>query len=332
FLRLLRVRMRRWRPLGLAVAMLAGGLLLHRFWLRELSHLTGEAEWIWVTDALERVYPVAGLFVARLDLAAPPPSALLKACGDREYVVYINGTAAACGWSRPGFRLDMYEVSHLLRQGENVIAVEARSPTPAGGLLVALDVGGVGQNVLVSGPSFTSRRTFSLARAVAGDDPVPVRWGVPPHFPWGYPQPQPYRRTLDQTVVDEPVRVEAAKAVKLPGGGVSFALPEPVFSYLWLEFDGDGPCYLATTSEREGGELGELRRVAQPVARLRGQARWLDPEPRLFGAIYAFGRRLPSAVELWPVAEELRPGAPGAVRGRHGLVPRTRWTTRTPPG
>ena len=62
--------------LAFAGAVLAFGLVLHRFWLRELSHLTGDASWIWITDSLERVFPVAGLFVAPLHLEAPAREAL----------------------------------------------------------------------------------------------------------------------------------------------------------------------------------------------------------------------------------------------------------------
>jgi hypothetical protein len=315
----------------IAVAVIAAGLVVHRFWLRELSHLTGGAQWIWVTDTLERVFPVAGLFVAPLELAAPPPSALLKVCGDREYVVYVNGTAAACGWSRPGFALDLFEVGHLLHQGTNTVAVEVRSPTPAGGVLLALDVAGVGRNVLVSGPAFSLRRTFALGPPAAADLPVPVNWGSPPRFPWGYPTPLPRPKSLDAVVVDEPLRWGIEAAVELPRGGWALTLDRPRFGYLRVEIERDGLDYLATSPEI-AANADELRGTAQPMARVRGQTAWLDPEPRVIGSVYVFGRYRPRAIELWPVADELRSVAPGVVPGRHGLVPRTRWTTRTPPG
>lgn len=324
-------RARRIVIIALVVAVGVGGLALHRFWMRALLHLTGDAEWIWVTDSLARIFPAAGLFVADLDLDAPPAEALLKVSGDREYVVYVNGSAAACGWSRPGFRLDLYDVAHLLRQGGNVIAVEVRSPTPAGGVLVALDVGGVGHNVLVSGPSFGLRPQFSLAGDTAGGGPAPVRWGRPPRFPWGYPALVSHPRTLDEVVVDEPVRIEGAAAAPLVGGGIAFALPRRLFGYLWLEFGGDGAAVAIAVDGEAAGDLAALRRAAQPVVRVRGQRRWLDPEPRWITSVYAFGTRLPVAAEVWPVAEEFRPAAPGVVLGKHGPVPRTRWTTRTPP-
>ena len=317
---------------ALLVGVLGAGVAAHRFWLRQLSHLTGDAEWVWTTDVLSRLHPTAGLFVAGLRLDAPPGAALLKVCGDREYVVWINGTAAACGWSRPGFRLDMYDVAHLLRQGSNVLAFEVRSPTPAGGLLCALDVDGVGRNVVVSGPDLAFRDAFSLAAPGPGDGRVPVRWGSPPRFPWSYPRPVSHPRTVDEVVIDDPVRIGVEEARVMAGGGWAFELPRPVFGYLWLELRSDGAAFLATRDEAEGGDEGAARATAQPVPRLRGQRRWLDPEPRQIARVYVFGREAPTAVEVWPVAEELRPVAPGAVRGKYGPEQRTRWRIRIPPG
>ena len=312
------------------IAVALGGLSLHRFWHRELSHVTGGAEWIWVTDTLEKVYPTAGLFVATLDLETPPRTALLKVCGDRSWVAYVNGTAAACGWSRPGFRLDMFDIGHLLRQGDNVIAVEVRSPTPVGGLLLSLDVAGVGHNVLVSGDRFVARKRFSLAAHDPSDGPVPVVWGPPPRYPWEYPVPVSHPRTLDEVMVEDPVRVDAAAARRLPGGGLAFDLPRHIDGYLWLRFAADGPAYVAT-ADGPGGDVDLLRRNAQPVVRVEGQEWWLAAAPQTMASVYVFGERLPTAVEVWPVPPELSSTAPGVVPGPRGPVPRTRWTTRNPP-
>lgn len=326
----------RWRQrlavLLLVAALLAGFAVLRSFWRRQLSHLTGAAQWVWVTDALERVHPIAGLFVARVDLGDPPAGALLKICGDREYVVYVNGTAAACGWSRPGFRLELYDVTHLLRQGENVVAVEVRSPTPVGGLLLALDVDRAGRNLLVSDRRLVARHEFSLAAPAAGEPPVPVVWGMPPRAPWDYPAPLPRPRTLDQAVVEEPVRLAGERAEAIPGGGWRFTVDPPVFGYLWLEFGDDGAAHVATVAETGGASVDEARGEASPAVRLPGQRRWLDVQPAPIAAVYVFGSKVPRGIEIWPVPEEFRPTAPGVVPGKHAPVPRTRWTTRTRPG
>ena len=176
---------RRLALIGLAVVLLVAGRGVHRMWARQLSHLTGDAEWVWSTDALERIHQEAGLFVATFRVEAPTRSALLKVCGDREYVAYVNGTVAGCGWSRPGFRLDLLDVAHLLRVGANTLAVEVRSPTPVGGVLVALDVEGIGSNVVATGRSFVFRRRFDLSPVAAGRGPASDAMGAPSAFPVG---------------------------------------------------------------------------------------------------------------------------------------------------
>ncbi len=294
-------------------AFLVGGALVHRYWAHELSHLTGRASWIWVTDDLVRVHPAAALFVARLNLRVPPVGALLKVCGDREYVAYVNGTPAGCGWSRPGFRLDLYDVAHLLRQGENLIAVEVRSPTPVGGLLCAVDVDNVGRNILVSGESFACRRSFSLAENVQGEFAPPVDWGDPPRYPWDYPRAVPHPRTLDEMVVEDPIRVARRSARAMARGVWEFDLPRPTFGYLWLDYGADGGSFVASTADGAGLDANQVRDLARPVIRLPGERRWLCPEPRTILKVYVFGAVLPDAVELWPVSEDLIAGAPGVV-------------------
>ncbi|MFZ5787982.1 MAG: hypothetical protein ACOY3Y_16210 [Acidobacteriota bacterium] len=307
------------------------GIVVHRFWWHELSRLTGKAQWVWVTDSLKRVRPAAGLFVASLRLESPPGAALLKVCGDREYVAYVNGTAAGCGWSRPGFRLDLYEVGHLLRQGDNVIAFEVRSPTPVGALLFALDVDDVGTNILVSGPDTVLRSWFSLAPPTEAEPRVSVVWGRPPRFPWAYPPPLSHPRTLDEAVVEETVRVPRDRAVELPQGGWMFPLAEAGEGYLWLEFEEPGVTWVYPAADPGHEDVGLARDNAEPVIRLDGQSRWLGPEPRTVAKVFVFGNAVPSAVELWPVPAEFRRSAPGVVPGTHAPVPRTRWTTRTRP-
>ena len=317
--------------LAVAVFVASGFYAVHGFWERELSHLTGPAQWIWVTDELDELHPQGALFVASLRLDGPPPTALLKVCGDREYVVYVNGTPAACGWSRPGFRLDLYDIAHLLRQGSNVIAAEVRSPTPAGALLLALDVDGVGRNVLTSGPEFVARSRFSLGPHDPLDSAVPVRWGPPPRFPWGYPKPLSHPRTLDEVVVEDPVRIDASAIRSLPAGGWEIALSRPVFGYLWLEFDGDGQAFVAVPARDGSADPRSLRDEAHPAIRIRGQRRWLEPEPRMISKVYVLGLQRPVGAEVWPVSEDVSSTAPGVVPGSYGPVPRTRWTTRTRP-
>jgi hypothetical protein len=312
--------------------LLMAGRAVHRMWARQLSHLTGDAEWVWSTDVLERIHQEAGLFVATFRVEAPARSALLKVCGDREYVAYVNGSVAGCGWSRPGFRLDLLDVAHLLRVGANTLAVEVRSPTPVGGVLVALDVGGTGSNVVATGRSFAFRRRFDLSPVRPEEAQPPTRWGRPPRYPWGYPTAVSRPRTVDEVSTEEPMRWEVGALQVTAGGARLLTLPRPVFGYVWLEFEGDDAASLWTDVVSIPFDESLVRMLAQPVVRLSGQTRWLDVEPHAMGQVWVLGGRSLRAVEVWPVPAELSSTAPGAVAGRSGLVPRTRWTTRIPPG
>ena len=108
----------------------AGGVVLLLLLLRgqfrhELYHLTGEASWMWVTGDVAEKRPVAGIFVRDFSLADRPRRAVAKICGDRQYTLWINGHLVLVGYNRPGFRLDVVQVTDLVRPGRNVIAVEA---------------------------------------------------------------------------------------------------------------------------------------------------------------------------------------------------------------
>ncbi|MDW7967874.1 MAG: hypothetical protein RMI39_07105 [Thermoanaerobaculum sp.] len=228
--------------------LLSSWAILHGFWRRQVGNLTGEARWVWVTQQLERPYPTRAVFVAPFSLPEPRPGVLLKVAADREYVAWVNGVLAACGWSRPGFRLDVYDVSHLVRPGRNALRLEVRSPTPVGGVLAAVDLPGVGKNALITGRDFFLEERSSLV-------PPPVVWGPPPRYPWGYPRLLSRPRTLDQLLVADPINVGPPRQVQ--GHTYLYQLDPPVFGYLWLIPDGAGWVWYAVGG---GGEdLGPLR-------------------------------------------------------------------------
>lgn len=298
---------------------LASWAWLHSFWREQISHVTGPARWVWVTNQLERPYPTRGVFVANFQVPQPGPGALLKVSADREYVAILNGVVAGCGWSRPGFRLDVYDVSHLLRPGPNTLRLEVRSPIPVGGLLAALDLPGLGKNAVISG------RDFFLQQADGTLAPPPVDWGKPPRYPWGYPTPLPRPRTLDQLVVEEPLPLGLA-AQEGPYRFV-YRPPQPVFGYLWLIPASQGWVWYAVGG---GGEnLGQLMEKLQPYT--GAPEPLLHPEPQWVGQVLVVAKRAPRSLEVWPVAEAFRSGAPGVVLGKLGPVPRTGWSFRNPP-
>lgn len=292
--------------------------LLHGFWRREVGNLTGEARWVWVTRDLERPYPSRGAFVASFTVSEPGPGALLKVCADREYVAWLNGVAAACGWSRPGFRLDVYDVSHLLRPGANRLRIEVRSPTPVGGLLASLDLPGQRSNAVITGRDFFLETRGGLV-------PPPVVWGSPPRYPWGYPRVFSRPRTLDQLLVEEPVI--AGHPVQLGPKSYLYRLPSMVFGYLVVQPSSSGWLwYAGGASGEDAGRLRERLQVFTGAPEVL-----LDPQPQWIEAILIVAGQPPTRVEVWPVAEPFRARAPGVVPGKLAPLPRTSWSYRNPP-
>lgn len=308
-----------WRQVGGWIVAVIGVLWLHGFWLGQLNHLTGEARWVWVTQELERPYPVRGVFEASFTVSQIGLGALLKVSGDREYVARVNGVVAGCGWSRPGFRLDVYDVSHLLRPGVNTVSIEVRSPTPVGGLLAAVDLPGQGKNVLVTG------RNFLLVQEKHRRIPPPVIWGSPPRFPWGYPRPMSRPRTIDQVVLEDPMSLSGP--LPLAPNGLVYTLEAPTFGYLWVEPGDSGWLWYAVGQGEESPQ--ELRRDV--MAFTGAPDGLLDPEPRWVRKVLVVAKTPPKKVEVWPVAERFTNQAPGVVPGKYAPVPRTRWYFRNPP-
>lgn len=306
-----------WRVLSLACVVL-GWAWVHGFWRKEVGNLTGDAQWIWVTAELERPYPTRAVFVTAFEVVEPGPGALLKVAADREYVAWVNDVAAACGWSRPGFRLDVYDISHLLRPGKNRVRIEVRSPTPVGGLLAAVDLPGQKTNAVVTGRDF-------LLESKTGLVPPPVVWGSPPRYPWAYPRAFSRPRTLDQLLVEEPVIF--GPPAPLGPNSYLYRLETPVFGYVVVQPQAGGWLWYAAGSNGDSPEA--LREGLQPF--LGAPEVLLDPEPRWVNQVLVVAKGKPRVVEVWPVAEPFRARAPGVVPGKHAPLPRTRWSYRNPP-
>ncbi|MBC8647407.1 MAG: hypothetical protein H7X85_09610 [Thermoanaerobaculia bacterium] len=151
---------------------------------RELSQ-TGEAEWIWFSKDIRRPEWVRFYATRDFRLEEVPGSAVAKVFGDRRHVLYINGFGLGGTEQKPGDPLFLHDLTPQLRRGENRVAVVLESNTGGGGLLFALDIAGVGRNVVVSDRSW--RVDFSEAAIARGGRYPAVSWGEPPMYPWRYP-------------------------------------------------------------------------------------------------------------------------------------------------
>lgn len=309
----LRDRLRRLSPerlwqlrvVAVVTAVVALLLLLRGFYQRELYHLTGAAQWMWVSDDVAEPRPSAGLFFRTVWLNDHPQRAVAKVCGDQQYVLWINGQPAMAGHNRPGFHLDVVPVTDLLTAGANSIVVEARSPTSVGGVLFALDLTPSaegrragdprGRNVVVSGPDWRvttrwERGAFDGERVHAAH---PWIWGRPPDHPWAYPTPVLYERPLVQAMVSEPLRLAGSDLTHSGRGRWAHPLPSGFAGVLWIDLTKGSPrpSAVGVAADHGGPQL-------LPVVDLPGQARWLYPGWVKGVRVVVEGSRPPGMLEL----------------------------------
>ncbi len=292
----------------------AGGVVLLLLLLRgqfrhELYHLTGEASWMWVTGDVAEKRPVAGIFVRDFSLADRPRQAVAKICGDPQYTLWINGHLVLVGHNRPGFRLDVVQVTDLVRPGRNVIAVEAGSPTSVGGVLFALDLepgpeglraGDLrGRSVIVSGPDwkvFTRWMPGIFDRAVSGGG-LPWIWGRPPDHPWSYPVPRLHGAPLVQSLAGEPQRVTSAR--RAGEHCWRYELGETFTGLVWVELPPAGAAGWRVVNEGSPPPGDRL-----DVVTVRGRRRWLLPAVWTRSSLVLEGPARPPALEVVPVQEQ----------------------------
>lgn len=300
---------RRGRAAVAVILLLALFLVLRAFYRRELYHFTGGAEWMWVTDDVRVSRPTAALFTCRIDLHDRPQRAVAKLCGERQYVLWVNGQPAAFGQNRPTFHLDVVPVTDLLTAGRNSIVVEARSHTSVGAVLFALDLEPSaegrrrgdprGRNVLTSGRQWVVTTSWDgWPDPAASTGRRPWIWGRPPDRPWSFPAAVVWGRPLVQAVVSEPL--ERGEADFRPAGEGLWRcdLGRTLAGMLWLDLGGAGPTprELAVGSITAGGAF-EPGRTA-PVVTLPGQQRWLFPGHVEGSVVQAEGDGPPWRIEV----------------------------------
>jgi hypothetical protein len=147
---------------------------------------TGQAEWIWFSRDVPRPAWVRFYMTRDFDLPEAPASAVAKVFGDRRHVLYINGFGLGGGEQAPGDPLWLHDLTPQVRPGTNRISIVLESNTGVGGLLFALDVAGLGRNVVVSDQQW--RFDFSESAISRGGRSPVVSWGRPPMYPWRYPR------------------------------------------------------------------------------------------------------------------------------------------------
>lgn len=151
---------------------------------------TGDAEWIWFSKDIRQPSWVRFYATREFRLDERPSAAVAKVFGDRRHVLYINGFGLGGTEQKPGDPLWLHDLTPQLRRGDNRLVIVLESNTGVGGLLFALDVAGLGRNVVVSDERW--RVDFDPAALRRGGRYPAVSWGRPPMYPWGYPRfPRP---------------------------------------------------------------------------------------------------------------------------------------------
>jgi len=266
-----------------SLALIALFLHLRGFYLKELYEFTGGAQWIWPSDDLRTPDPTVCVLYRRLSLHERPLEAVAKICGDRSYVLWINGQIAMAGYNRPAYHLDVVPVTDLLNPGSNLLVIEARSPTSVGGVLFSLDlVPSVeghregdprGRSVLVSDGQWrvVERMWPGFPGLPPAGGTVPWIWGRPPDHPWAYPMPIRHDLPWAQALSGTEIRVEADAFKRDRNGVWRHELGGWFRGLLRLEGELPAPCGMELRVVAKGDDRSGFR----PVIPLPGQERWL---------------------------------------------------------
>jgi hypothetical protein len=150
--------------------------------------VTGGARWIWYAVDLPESAPLRFRASREFRLDSIPASAKAKLFVDPRGSLTVNSTAFPAVEQRPGSPLRVLDLAPALVAGANRIAIDAESPTGAGGILFALELPG-GRSVV----SDSAWQVALLDGSRAGESRPAAVWGRPPMYPWGYP-PQTVKR------------------------------------------------------------------------------------------------------------------------------------------
>ncbi len=95
-------------------------------------------KWIWAADGTRP--PETVYFRQRFTLARTPISARLLITADDSYQAYINGSAKPVAEANDWTTVREYDVTRLLKAGDNVLGISCRNTGGVGGLLYKLTI------------------------------------------------------------------------------------------------------------------------------------------------------------------------------------------------
>jgi hypothetical protein len=178
---------------------------LERMYSHKFFGITGQAQWIWAQHRMSSNEPVAFFASRDFDLPERRLYTRLKLLGDPEYTVWVNGREIAGRRVSGEGRLDLYDISELVKTGRNRILVAVRAPQGIGGLIASIDIGPEAQNWIVSDGNWKIHRWWQPelpVRDPAVDHSEPPQLvGEPPVGRWNY------LKVTEQTIDPPPAAV-----------------------------------------------------------------------------------------------------------------------------
>ena len=275
------------------------------------------ARFVWAEDA--RGGAARAFYLAR-DFRVPAGTsfsdAYLAAMGDEEAQIHLNGAWVGGGRYTLGEPADRYDVSELLRTGNNRLVVEARSATGVGGVLVALFLDERSPPLVVTDESWrvfgrhvdglvegTLPLSDGVAPRVLGRPPL-GRWRSPPLGPVRDPAPLLARDAWAARLAEVPTSPAPGVDGATEVWAVDFGEVVEGTLELWSDLGSCGcPLRFFSSAEerdafydRAAADAGEV--TSRTLVLVPGAPRWRDVEPRRFRYVTIEAPRPPSAARV----------------------------------
>lgn len=200
--------MRTILTITLALTVLLSGAAFAAKQASALDPQIQNASWIWLRG-FEEVDDAVVYFRKTFTLDSAPVEAVMQVTCDNEYKLWINGTFAA-QTVNPGEeawrRLDNYNVTKLLREGENYIAVQGTNKGGKAAFIAQFNINTSGDQVVVISTDSTWEaasdpgESWNQPGAEGGTWEPALDYGrAATTPPWFYPRPSSDLARLEQT-------------------------------------------------------------------------------------------------------------------------------------
>ena len=283
---------------------------LERTYSQKFNDVTGTAKWIWAPHRMSDNFPLAFFATRNFDLPEKRFYTQLKILGEPEYMVWVNGRVVGTRNVGEERSLDTYDISTLVKTGQNRIVVGVRAPRGVGGLIASIDIGAEAANWVVTDHRWTVYRVWMpelLQVDVPAKGQPPVVVGEPPIGRWNYLQlakqelAQPISGAVQPVESFEQIgyipTIETRSGVAVAGTARARAT---VFDFgpadgrlkITLAEPNHGPSQILNVrfaNTREELVLAEWG--LRPIVIATGEQEFVTPEPHHFRYVMVFGRK-----------------------------------------